>query len=137
MALPNDASIEEVATELGLTRDDIEKLSPRARQLTKGDLLALMGAATDEQAAEAFLLTGAGTTLPKPRRTAAVEDLTVRDRATLGEAFGGFQDRMAVSLRLRTGRSIDAALEVGDINCCCCPCTCCCAVSVAKPARIA
>jgi hypothetical protein len=137
MALPNDASIQEVAAALGVTDEEFAELSPRARRLTKGDLLALIGASTDEQAATAFVVTGGANTLPSPRRTRMVSELTIRDRATLGEAFGRVQGDLAANLPTRTGASIAEAIEIGDINCCCCPCTCCCAVSVAKPARIA
>ncbi len=143
MPLPNDASAEEVAAALGLTDGEIATLSPRARRLTKGDMLGLLGAATDEQAVMAFILTGGAATLPRPRRTEALDNLTISDRATLGEAFGRFQVELAGNVRMRTGASLDElAIQIqiqcsGSICCCCCPCTCCCAVSVAKPARIA
>jgi hypothetical protein len=136
MPLPNDASIEEVARELGVTDEELNQLTPGARQLTKGDLLALLGADTEAEAAAVFGATG-GTLLPKPKLTPNVEGLTVADRASLGKAFGRLQEQ-AFPL-LRTGPSLDeavGALAMGDVKCCCCPCTCCCAAAVAKPARI-
>lgn len=130
-----DASIEEVGKVIGA---DLGGLSDGARRLTKGDLLALMGATTEDEAATVFLATG-GLMLPKPRLTENTKGLTIADRASLGRAFGNYQSE--VIGRIRTGPGISELKGGGAhaetvIKCCCCPCTCCCAVTVAKPARI-
>lgn len=136
MALPDDASIKQLADQLGLTAEELDQLSPRARRLTKGDILALMGTSRADDAAKVFIVTK-GNLLPKPMVTERVKDLTIADRASLGAAFG----RVARDLtpQIETGKGFDTdfdRISVGDINCCCCPCTCCCAAAVAEPARI-
>jgi hypothetical protein len=141
MPLPKDVSITEVAGVLQLTKEEVGQLSPRAQQLTKGDMLALLGADTEAEAVTVFVMTGGAALLPRPKITEAVGELTVTDRASLTAAFGRWQ-KEALS-RVRIGANIsDVTTEAIDIgiqiqNCCCCPCTCCCAASVAQPARIA
>lgn len=135
MALPNDTPIEKVAKELGAGDADIKQLSARARKLTKGDLIALLGVKKEEEAVVAYALTAGGNLIPKPSVTRRTGTLTVEDRASIGRAFARPQE--AAFERLVTpGQGIG---EVAiDISCCsCCPCTCCCAATVMQPARVA
>jgi hypothetical protein len=134
MALPNDTPIEKVAKELGAGDAEIKKLSARARKLTKGDLIALLGVEKAEQAAVAYALTAGGNLIPKPSVTRRTGALTIEDRASIGRAFA--RPQSAAFDRLVTpGEGIG---PVADISCCCCcPCTCCCAATVMKPARVA
>src|SRR3954447_16976978 len=134
MALPNDTSIEKIAKELGAGDAEIKKLSARARKLTKGDLIALLGVEKAEDAAVAYALTAGGNLIPKPSVTRRTGTLTVEDRASIGRAFARPQ-KAAFERLVTAGEGI---APVADISCCCCcPCTCCCAATVMKPARVA
>jgi hypothetical protein len=92
--------------------DQIGNLSPAARKLTKGDLLALAGIAG-------------------PKKTLTDLNITLQDIQTVSDAI----QRQNVSAR-------QAALAAGlagddiSVSCCCCtPCCCCCAVAVIQPIR--
>ena len=135
MALPDDASIADVAKELGVSDENYNLLTDRAKGLTKGDVVALLGVRQDQDARTAFALTVGGQLAPKPLLTERNGELTILDRASLGKAFGSVQESM-ISTVIRTNEQ--EVTEELAISCCsCCPCTCCCAAAVAKPARIA
>src|SRR3954469_14031346 len=140
MALPNDTPIEKIAKELGAGDGEIKQLSARARKLTKGDLIALLGVEKAEDAAVAYALTAGGNLIPKPSVTRRTGTLTVQDRASIGRAFARPQ-KAAFERLVTPGEGIGKVGGIGpvaDISCCCCcPCTCCCAATVMKPARVA
>jgi hypothetical protein len=144
MGLPANTSINAIGKELGLKSADLEKLTPRARKLTKGDVIALLGVETNRDAVVAYAVSGAGQLLPKPRVTPRTAALTVRDRASLGQAFGSVQQNWIAQARRRPtdgligplrGSGVGTELTIDISCCCCCPCTCCCAATVTKPAR--
>ena len=135
MGLPDDASIADVAKELGVSDEKYSLLSDRCKELTKGDVVALLGVSDDQDARTAFALTIGGQLAPKPVLTDRNGELTILDRASLGKAFGSVQEDM-ISATIRTNEQ--TVTDELMISCCsCCPCTCCCAAAVAKPARIA
>lgn len=89
---------------MGLAPEDLQVLTPRARKLTKEDLVKMWaGKETEETLA-----------------------LTTTDINSIRSAFSG-----QIANEIPFG--LDQSLQAGDINCCCCCCPCCCAEAVTAP----
>jgi hypothetical protein len=137
--LPDDATIEQVAEVFGVS-DRLDDLTPAARTLTKGDMVAILG--VDKPTAAAIQV--AAGTLPRPRMLALNAqseglDLSVRDIQSIQGVFSG--DAFPVEDRVAMLRSVattlddpgEAELRSLTIYLCCCPC--CCATAVLEPAE--
>jgi hypothetical protein len=100
--LPGNASL----AELGFSQDQIAKLTPRAAELTKADLIALEKWSQAEGTAP----------------TEGISALTVQDISSLAEAY--------------PRPEVEAAAEGNVTVCCCCtPCCSCCAVAQISPVQ--
>ena len=86
--LPNDATIEEVARVFGV-EDRIGELTPAARRLTKGEMLAILGT---EQTGEAVRLVATRSKPDAPTIELQAQevglDLTVKDIQSIESVFG-------------------------------------------------
>lgn len=139
--LPKNASIEEVAKAFGVA-NQVGKLTPAARKLTKGDLISLSGAKDAFEAANRFVTNrqGTPTTIQRRARQEGAR-LSVADIRSVQEVFGSSKavparDRTAMRRQLGTAADVQRAKASGNGDSyylCCCPC--CCATAVLEPAR--
>lgn len=141
-ALPDDATIEQVAEVYGVA-DKVGELTKRARTLTKGQMVSILGAA-DAQAAAWQAVTPAHPTtraIEINARTAGLE-LTMTDIQSVEKVFGGdafpVEEKVAMltdlTTRLNTGGNLSGEQLAANgltIYVCCCPC--CCATAVLEP----
>ena|SRR2546423_4777122 len=127
--LPNDATIEEVARVFGV-EDRIGELTPAARRLTKGEMLAILGT---EQTGEAVRLVATRSKPDAPTIELQAQevglDLTVQDIQSIESVFG------TPSLPPNEQEAVRGEEELQNINLYCCCCPCCCATAVLDPAR--
>ena len=142
--LPSDATIEQVAEVFGVT-DRVNELTPMARRLTKGQMVAMLGA-PDAPAAARMVAAGA---LPAVDTIVLLASnllgnllggsLAVSDVQSIEQVFGGAfsaadKAAMLTSLSRRLESAKDEATFGADweVYACCCPC--CCATAVLEPA---
>jgi hypothetical protein len=140
--LPKNASIEQVAKVFGVT-DQVSKLTPAARKLTKGELIKLSGARDEFEAGNRFITNrqGTPTTIQRRARQQGVK-LSVADIRSVQAVFGSAKavpasDRTVMRQQLGTAAAVNSARLAADgltIYLCCCPC--CCATAVLEPARL-
>jgi hypothetical protein len=111
MALPFEANI----AQLGFTPEEIGQFSPNVRNLTKGNLIAL---------------------LDQPQTTATALGLSVSDLSGLTTVVSSRLKATGGGPAVNTG---GGGSGDGGIRCCCCIacCCCCCAVSVDQANAVA
>lgn len=140
-ALPDDATIEQVAEAFGV-EDRVKDLTPAARRLTKGQMVSMLGVDDAEKASLQFAV-GARPNARHVEIIARAEglELSVHDIQSVERVFGGAdafppEARSAmlanVSERLRSPQGL-AKTDGGTTNYYCC-CPCCCATAVIEPA---
>jgi len=137
--LPDDATIEQVAEVFGVS-DRLDDLTPAARTLTKGDMVAILG--VDKPTAAAIQV--AAGTLPRPRMLALNAqseglDLSVRDIQSIQGVFSGdafpVEDRVAMLRSVATTLDDPGEAELRSLTIYLCYCPCCCATAVLEPAE--
>ncbi|MBW0009761.1 MAG: hypothetical protein JO063_06545, partial [Pseudonocardiales bacterium] len=120
---PVTTTLADLAREIGATADEISQLSAEARQLTKGQLLALWGATSVSAAIEAYEDSHEGSRLPSPATVATAADvplhLTLQDVSSIQQVFT--PERVQAALG-STGTQGGAAQAATTIACCSCPC---------------
>jgi hypothetical protein len=121
---PVTTTLADLAREVGASADEIARLSPEVRQLTKGQLLALWGTTSTSEAIEAYRNSHEGSQLPSPRTVAAAADvplsLTLQDIRSIQQVFT--PERVQAALG-STGTRGGATVEDVSVSCCCCtPC---------------
>ncbi len=121
MPLPADTPITQLVDAMHLDQAAVDALSPAAKQVTKGELMALWGA-PDEQAALQTYQTSGGTWTPSQATDAAPLDLTVSDIKAVQSLFKDAGPSTTDELAKAGGTTV---------QCCCCPC--CCATTVLEP----
>jgi hypothetical protein len=139
--LPQDATIDQVAEVFGVA-DRVEDLTPEARRLTKGQMVAILGA-EDATAAAWQVVTPAYPSTSRMNRNASSQglQLAVTDIDSIREVFGDAfppEDRAVMISSLVTAQLTDR-VKIGEtldetgwtIYVCCCPC--CCATAVIEP----
>jgi len=145
MPLPKDATIEQVAKAFGVT-DRMNQLTPAARKLTKGQMLALLGMQSGGEAVRSIAVGWKrpdATTIQNNARAVGLK-LTLADIQSVQKVFiarlpTGERQAIAasfVSRQLGTG-PVAPGLEIGDINIYCCCCPCCCGNAAAPPTSCA
>jgi hypothetical protein len=148
--LPDDATIQQVAEVFGVS-DKVDQLTPKAQSLTKGQLVALLGA-DDAKAAAWQVVTPARPTTKAIERNSGHHKLglSVQDIKSIEDVFGGdafpAEERVAMLNSLTVELNKPDALRTGEITnnalamampdsitlyVCCCPC--CCATAVTAP----
>jgi len=110
-----DTSIVELARAAGATDQQLQQLTPAARQLEKDDLLA-MWLDQDREARDAI----------KGRVPKVPKVLTIEDIRSVEAVFGASSPRPAQPAE------VEPQFFDGWSCCCCTPC-CCCAATVVKP----
>jgi hypothetical protein len=133
MPLPKDASIEQIAEVFGVS-NRVGELTPAARRLTKGQMLALLGTDTSANAVRMMALG----TFKRPS-AAVVEEhariarlqLNANDIQSVQRVFGSA--RLPASERNAIRSSTLAATDGVSVNVYCCCCPCCCATAVLDP----
>jgi hypothetical protein len=135
MKLPDDASIEEVAMVFGVHRH-ITELTPAARKLTKGEMVAILGADNELDAVRV----AAASKAPRPQSLVseakkAGVDLTAEDIQSVQKVFGtNFTASEKQTIRGVIGDANTQDLMAAEgwtVYVCCCPC--CCATTVLEP----
>ncbi len=121
---PLNTPFADLAKEVGATTDEINRLSPEVRQLTKGQLLALWGTTSASAAIEAYHKSHEGKRLPSPSAMAttvgAPLHLTLQDISSIQQIFK--PERVHAALG-STGIKKGAAEPEASVSCCCCtPC---------------
>jgi len=131
MPLPNNATLGQLAEEVGATPAEIADLPPAVRNLTKGDLIDLWGA---QNASGAIAAYQHGRNEPLPGRAEGI-NLTLSDIASIQSIFSPSRVTPVIGGGLQpAGGVADAqAEEGGGIYCCCCPC--CCAATAIQPLK--
>jgi hypothetical protein len=110
-----DTSIVELARAAGATDQQLQQLTPAARQLDKADLLAIW---LDQDREARDDIKGRVPKVPKI--------LTIEDIRSVEAVFGGSSTRIAPA------EGVEPQFFDGWSCCCCTPC-CCCAATVVKP----
>jgi hypothetical protein len=121
---PVNTTLADLAREIGATTEEINRLSPEVRQLTKGQLLALWGATNASEAIDAYHKSHEGKHLPSPRAVTttvgAPLHLTLQDISSIQHIFT--PERVQAALG-STGTKKGAAEPEASVSCCCCtPC---------------
>lgn len=131
MPLPNNATLGQLAEEVGATPAEIADLPPEVRNLTKGDLIDLWGAQDAQGAISAYQH---GQSKPLPGR-AEGRNLTLSDIASIQSIFSPTRVTPIIGggLQPAGGVAEAQAAEGGGIYCCCCPC--CCAATAIQPLK--
>ncbi|MGH3430507.1 MAG: hypothetical protein ACRDQZ_23560 [Mycobacteriales bacterium] len=122
--VPETTTLVDLAKEIGATKDEIDRLSPEVRQLTKGQLLALWGTRDTKGAIDAYHKSGEGKHLPSPETIVATTGvplhLTLKDVSSIQKIFKPERVRAALG---SAGTKAGAAAEAVSVSCCCCtPC---------------
>src|SRR5579883_547576 len=100
-------------TELGLAPEDVEKLTPAAKKLTKADLMKLGGWDNEDDAVQGYGSFGTLSAAPSL-------GLGVNDVQSINSTFSA---RMTSTGGIRgLGGTTGPVVSSGDYNCCCCPC---------------
>ncbi|MEO7194205.1 MAG: hypothetical protein ABIZ05_05185 [Pseudonocardiaceae bacterium] len=123
---PETTTLVDLAKEIGATKDEIDRLSPEVRQLTKGQLLALWGTRDTKGAIDAFHKSHDGSHLPSAKAisttTGAPLHLTLHDVSSIQKIFTPERVRAALG---SAGAKAGAAEAADYVSCCCCtPCCC-------------
>jgi hypothetical protein len=137
--LPDDATIEQVAEVFGVS-DKLPELTRAARSLTKGQMVAILGARNANDAAWR-------TVVPTRPSTQAVHEnsrtvglkLSIKDIQSVELVFGGeaFPAADKVAMLTNLGNKLSNAPEETldadgfTLYVCCCPC--CCATATLQP----
>jgi hypothetical protein len=132
MPLPNNATLGQLAEEVGATPAEIADLPPAVRNLTKGELIDLWGAQDARGAISAYQQ---GQNKPLPAKAEGI-NLTLSDIATIQSIFSPTRVTPVIGGGLQpAGGVADAQAEEGGttVNCCCCPC--CCAATAIQPLK--
>lgn len=121
---PLNTPFADLAKEVGATTDEINRLSPEVRQLTKGQLLALWGTTSASTAIDAYHKSHEGKQLPSPSAMATTAGaplhLTLQDISSIQQIFK--PERVHAALG-STGTKKGVAEPELHVNCCCCtPC---------------
>ena len=150
MAFSDDVTLVAMAKKMGMDEAQVDGFSDRAKQLTKGELLALWGADDTDEAVTSWEEAREGRLMLAPDRAKAGAplDLTLEDVATIQRLFSRKRVRPAIAVRdiasIRSvlpnargitaveGARIDPDMVAIEISCCCCPC--CCAAAESQPA---
>jgi hypothetical protein len=121
---PINTTLVDLAKEIGATTEEINRLSPEVRQLTKGQLLALWGTTSAPAAIDAYHKSHEGKQLPSPSAMATTAGaplhLTLQDISSIQQIFKPERVRAALG---STGTKKGAAEPETSVSCCCCtPC---------------
>jgi hypothetical protein len=132
---PVNTTLVDLAREIGATTDEIDRLSPEVRQLTKGQLLALWGTTSESAAIDAYHKSHQGSQLPSPKTVATTTDvplhLTLQDVSSIQQIFT--PERVQAALG-STGTRSGAAQPDASVSCCCCTPCCTSAATLETPA---
>lgn len=121
--LPEDASLVDLAKDIGASEEEVATLPAN---VTKGQLLALWGAADTQSAVSAYNDSQHGQQLPAPSAAgeSAPLHLTLQDVAAIQNVFT--PERVQSSLGAapdEAGGLAEPADDSGSVSCCCCtPC---------------
>jgi hypothetical protein len=140
--LPDDATIQQVAQVWGVSQK-VNQLTPAARRLTKGQMVALLGASSERAAVSAIAVgwrTPAPASVEKHAQAMGLR-LTVADIQSLQTVFNTraipASERTEIRGRVAGGPAGARAEELPNINLYCCCCPCCCATAVLDPVQLA
>ena len=124
----------DLAKEIGATTDEINRLSPEVRQLTKGQLLALWGTTSAPAAIDAYHKSHEGKQLPSPSAMATTAGaplhLTLQDISSIQQIFK--PERVHAALGA-AGTKKGVAESAVRVSCCCCTPCCTSAATLETP----
>lgn len=130
MPLPNNATLAQLAEEIGATPDEIARLPGNVRNLTKGDLIDLWGV-PDANAAITAYQRGQSESIPAKAES---RHLTLKDITSIQSVFSPVRVNTVIGGGLQPPEGVaEQAAEGVTIYCCCCPC--CCAATSIQPIK--
>ncbi len=121
--VPAETTLVDLAREVGATAEEIEHLPSEVKQLTKGELLALWGSSTEQEAIDAYQHSGNGGHIVSPATVEGADHaplhLTLKDVSAIQHVFT--PERVQAALG-SPGGSGGVAQPADSYYCCCSPC---------------